>query len=94
MIFDCSKNLSRRMNKRNFQFFNFSRSFASHFGYYDEDEQVVPVQARKIYRNDDIGLRTLDTENRLKIITYPHVNHFEWHMNVTVIQKAILAHLD
>lgn len=55
---------------------------------------MVPLQARKIYRNDDIGLRTLDAENRLEIVTFPHVNHFEWHMNESVIQQAILPHLD
>lgn len=71
-----------------------SISIFSHFGYYDEDEQVVPLHARKIYRNDDIGLRTLDSEKRLEIITFPHVNHFEWHMNVNVIRKAVIPHLD
>lgn len=67
---------------------------SSHFEFYDEDEKVVPLKLRKIYSNDDIGLRTLDKENRLEILTFPHVHHFAWHMNISVIQEAILPHLD
>lgn len=66
----------------------------SHFGYYDEEGLVIPFFLRKIYRNDDIGLKTLHREGRLKVITFPNVRHFDWHLNATVIQESILPHLD
>lgn len=68
--------------------------FSSHFGYYDEEEDVVPFFQRKIYKNDDIGLKTLYKEGRLKILTFPHVHHFAWHINATVIREAIIPLLD
>lgn len=34
----------------------------SHFGYYDEEGDVIPFYRRKIYTNDDIGLKTLYKE--------------------------------
>lgn len=66
----------------------------SHFGFYNEDEVVVPMVERRIYINDDIGLKTLDQTGRLKVLTFPHVHHFAWHMNISVIQEAILPYLN
>lgn len=66
----------------------------SHFGYFDEDGEVVPFYRRKIYTNDDIGLKTLFKEGRLSVLTYPHVHHFAWHTNETVIREIIIPHLD
>lgn len=66
----------------------------SHFEFYNENENVVPLKLRKIYKNDEIGLRTLDEDERLEILTFTGVNHFSWHMDVDVIQRAILPHLD
>lgn len=71
-----------------------SNDFFSHFGFYDEDENVIPLFQRNIYKNDDIGLRTLCKEGRLKILTFPGVQHFAWHLNVSVIQQAIVPYLD
>lgn len=66
----------------------------SHFGYFGEDGEVVPFYMRKIYQNDDIGLKTLFNEGRLKVRTYPNVHHFAWHTNPSVIQESIIPHLD
>lgn len=54
----------------------------------------MPMTERKIYTNDDIGLKTLDESGRLKVLTFPNVHHFAWHMNITVIQEAIIPYLD
>lgn len=67
---------------------------SSHFGYFGDDGEVVPFYMRKIYTNDDIGLKTLFKEGRLKVLTYPNVHHFEWHTDVSVIQESIIPHLD
>lgn len=68
--------------------------FFSHFGFYNEDEVVIPLFQRGIFRNDDIGLKTLYDQGRLKILSFPGVHHFAWHMNASVIQKAIVPYLD
>lgn len=68
--------------------------YFSHFGFYDEDDNVVPMHHRNIYRNDLIGLKTLDSQEKLKIITIPNVQHKDWHLNVDIINDAIIPYLD
>lgn len=67
---------------------------SSHFGYYNSDNEVEPMRHRDIYQNDTIGLRALEKQNRLHIITIPNVHHMEWHMNLKVIRETILPFLD
>lgn len=67
---------------------------SSHFGYYDIFGDVVPMEFRDIYKKDRIGLKTLNKAGKLKILTFPGVHHFDWHLNTTVIEKAILPYLD
>uniref|UniRef100_A0A336MGD0 palmitoyl-CoA hydrolase n=1 Tax=Culicoides sonorensis TaxID=179676 RepID=A0A336MGD0_CULSO len=67
---------------------------SSHFGFYNEDDEVVPYHDRDIYKMDKIGLKTLDKKKKLKIITIPHVHHYAWHLNISVIDNAILPYLD
>lgn len=52
------------------------------------------MHRRKIYEYDQIGLKTLEESGRLKILTFPHVHHFDWHVNRTVIREAIIPYLD
>lgn len=66
----------------------------SHFGYFDEDDNVVPMHKRSIYRNDSIGLKTLEDQGKLKILTFRNVRHKEWHLNVDIINEAIIPYLD
>lgn len=73
--------------------FIYKKSF-SHFGFYDEDDNVVPMRHRNIYRNDSIGLKTLENEGKLKVLTFPNVRHKEWHLNVDIINEAIIPYLD
>lgn len=86
-------------SKIDFEFDNFNQkkmktiSF-SHFGFFDEDDNVVPMHKRYIYRNDSIGLKTLEDQGRLKILTFPNVRHKEWHLNVDIINEAIIPYLD
>lgn len=67
---------------------------SSHFGYYDENDEVVPMHKRKVYTDDAIGLRTLDKSKKLHIDVVPGVTHMEWHLDVDVIRNHILPHLD
>lgn len=47
-----------------------------------------------IYTEDRIGLQTLDRTKRLHQITVPGVNHFNWHMNVSIVDDYLLKYLD
>lgn len=67
---------------------------SSHFGYYNGSDDVIPCRERKIYLEDRIGLRTLDKDGRLKLITVPGVKHYEWHLNIDVVDEVVLPHLD
>lgn len=66
----------------------------SHFGFFDEDDNVVPMHHRHIYQNDSIGLKTLDKNGKLKILSFANVKHREWHLNVDIINESIIPYLD
>lgn len=67
---------------------------SSHFGYFNDQEEVVNLFDRPIFLNDSIGLKTLNDTGRLTIVTVPKVSHFDWHLNIHVIQRVILPYLD
>ncbi|RVE50312.1 hypothetical protein evm_004978 [Chilo suppressalis] len=67
---------------------------SSQFGYYNGSESVIEMRAQDIYKEDRIGLRALDSSNRLHVLTVPGVNHFSWHMNVTIVDDCLLPYLD
>ncbi|GLV45528.1 Palmitoyl-protein Thioesterase 2 [Carabus blaptoides fortunei] len=67
---------------------------SSQFGYYNQNETIVNVQDRDIYKRDLIGLKTLDKKKKLQFITVPGVNHFQWHLNESVIDNYIITNLD
>lgn len=67
---------------------------SSHFGYYDTNETVVEMRNRPIYKDDMIGLKTLDGSGRLTLITVPNVPHVEWHKNVSIVDEFLLPYLD
>lgn len=69
-------------------------SMCSQFGYYDLNETVIEMKDRDIYKRDLFGLKTLDKAKKLHFVTIPGVNHFQWHMNLSVIDNYILPHLD
>ncbi|CAK9812741.1 Lysosomal thioesterase PPT2 homolog [Anthophora plagiata] len=67
---------------------------SSHFGYYDANETVINMRDRSIYKDDLIGLKTLDESGRLTFITVPHVPHYEWHKNESIVDNYLLPFLD
>ena len=67
---------------------------SAHFGYFDQNNTVVPLRHRRIYYEDAIGLKTLDNEGKLKLVTVEHVKHVDWHINRDVINEVVLPYLD
>ncbi|XP_006609649.1 lysosomal thioesterase PPT2 homolog isoform X1 [Apis dorsata] len=67
---------------------------SSHFGYYDVNETVINMRDRSIYKDDLIGLKTLDESGRLVLITVPNVPHYEWHKNISIVDDFLLPYLD
>lgn len=67
---------------------------SSHFGYYDNNDTVIEMHDRSIYKNDSIGLKTLDKQGKLKLITVPGIPHTEWHKNISIIDQFLLPYLD
>ncbi|XP_030749830.1 lysosomal thioesterase PPT2 homolog [Sitophilus oryzae] len=67
---------------------------SSQFGFYNSNGTVVNFMNREIYTEDKIGLKTLYDQKRLKIITVPGINHFQWHINVSIVDNYILPYLD
>lgn len=66
----------------------------SHFGYFDLNETVIDFESQDIYKKDLIGLKTLDKSGRLHVITVPGVDHFMWHLNVSIVDDYLLKFLD
>ncbi|KAK0162940.1 hypothetical protein PV327_006666 [Microctonus hyperodae] len=66
---------------------------SSQFGYFVNDS-VVEMRDREIYKTDAIGLKTLDKTKKLAIYTVPGIPHKEWHINITILEKYILPHLN
>lgn len=67
---------------------------SSHFGFFNQNEDVINIFDRPIYLNDSIGLKTLNESQRLVFVTEPNVHHYDWHLKIHVIQKVILPYLD
>ncbi|XP_017890290.1 lysosomal thioesterase PPT2 homolog [Ceratina calcarata] len=67
---------------------------SSHFGYFNADETVIDMRDRNIYKDDLIGLKTLNENGRLTLITVPDVPHYEWHKNVSIVDDYLLPYLD
>ncbi|OXU25597.1 hypothetical protein TSAR_006617 [Trichomalopsis sarcophagae] len=67
---------------------------SSQFGFYDKNETVVELRDRDEYKNDLIGLKTLDKQKKLIMHTVPGIPHFMWHKNVSIVDQFILPHLD
>lgn len=66
----------------------------SQFGYFNDNGTVINYINRDIYKEDRIGLRTLDKKGKLKIVTVAGIDHFMWHRNMSVCDKYILPYLD
>jgi hypothetical protein len=55
---------------------------------------VVPLRQRLFYMEDAIGLKTLDEQKKLELVTVPHIIHIAWHLNATLIDEIIVPRLD
>ncbi|XP_071802157.1 lysosomal thioesterase PPT2-A-like isoform X1 [Asterias amurensis] len=62
---------------------------SSHFGFYDNNENIVEMRDQEIYKYDSFGLRTLDKRNALKTYNVSGVMHTNWHRNQTVFDSCI-----
>ncbi|XP_052867062.1 lysosomal thioesterase PPT2 homolog [Anopheles cruzii] len=67
---------------------------SSHFSFYNESYDVVPLQETTLYTEDLIGLKTLHDDGRLDVIERPGVHHYQWHRSDVVIDSVILPYLD
>ena len=67
---------------------------SSHFGFFDNNEEVVPIYDRPVFLNDTIGLKTLNDSGRLTILQVPNVHHFDWQLKLHVIQQVLIPYLD
>ncbi|KAK3874466.1 hypothetical protein Pcinc_020595 [Petrolisthes cinctipes] len=67
---------------------------SSHFGFYDEKENVTEMRDQRFYSKDLFGLRTLDKADKITIYEVPGVYHTDWHHNLTVIKNCIIPWLD
>jgi len=67
---------------------------SAHFGFFDSNQTVVSLKKRGIYLEDAIGLRTLDEQGKLTLVTVPNVKHIDWHLNRTLIDQVLLPYLD
>ncbi|XP_033232191.1 lysosomal thioesterase PPT2 homolog [Belonocnema kinseyi] len=67
---------------------------SSQFGYFDDNGTVIELRERPTYQNDLIGLKTLDKKKKLILHTVPGVSHFEWHINVSIVDQFIIPYLD
>lgn len=70
------------------------KTFFSQFGFYNENLTVINLMSRPLYTQDLIGLKTLDESGRLDLITVPGINHFMWHLNVSIVDNYIIDYLD
>ncbi|XP_043467320.1 lysosomal thioesterase PPT2 homolog [Leptopilina heterotoma] len=67
---------------------------SAHFGYYDGNETVVELRDRETYRDDLIGLKTLDKKKKLIILSVPGISHYDWHTNVSIVDHFLLPYLN
>ncbi|KAF7272674.1 hypothetical protein GWI33_014576 [Rhynchophorus ferrugineus] len=67
---------------------------SSQFGFFDSNGTVINMMQRDIYTEDKIGLKTLYEKKKLKVVTVPGINHFQWHLNVSIVDNYILPYLD
>lgn len=67
---------------------------SSQFAVFDDEEKVVEMKHQLLYREDYIGLQTLDRRSSLHLCTVPGVHHTHWHRNLTAFEKCIKQWLD
>lgn len=66
---------------------------SSHFGFYDENLNIVETKKQKWYTDDTFGLQTLDGRDGMFIRVIPGVHHTHWHSTYSVYTDHILPFL-
>jgi len=66
---------------------------AAHFGFYDSDIHVQPMENQLIYQQDTFGLKTLNNAGRLFRYVVPGVLHEHWNKNQTVFDLYVKQYL-
>ncbi|XP_060067982.1 lysosomal thioesterase PPT2-A-like [Ylistrum balloti] len=62
---------------------------SSHFGFYDANDTVVPMEKQRFYEQDSFGLKTLDARGDIYTYIVPGVQHTNWIKNRMVFEKFI-----
>ncbi|NP_001085801.1 lysosomal thioesterase PPT2-B precursor [Xenopus laevis] len=62
---------------------------SSHFGFYNEKEEVVNMKDQMVYQKDTFGLQSLDGRGAITIYSVPGVLHASWPNNQTVFKNYI-----
>ncbi|XP_038163619.1 lysosomal thioesterase PPT2-like [Cyprinodon tularosa] len=62
---------------------------SSHFGFYDNSEDVVDMRNQQFYKLDTFGLKTLDARGDVALCVQAGVKHTHWHSNFTVFTNCI-----
>ncbi|EDO31718.1 predicted protein, partial [Nematostella vectensis] len=62
---------------------------SSHFGFYDQDLNVLDMTQQMVYLDDTFGLQTLDKRKAVHMYTFPGIEHVKWHGSEQVFDKAI-----
>lgn len=62
---------------------------SSHFGFYDNNENIVEMRNQEFYKNDTFGLKTLDARGGVSMCVHSGVKHIHWHSNFTVFRSCI-----
>ncbi|XP_050526888.1 lysosomal thioesterase PPT2 homolog isoform X2 [Daktulosphaira vitifoliae] len=67
---------------------------SSQFAVLNENQEIVTVKERSIYKNDSFGLKTLDEAGKLMFFTVIGISHHEWYKDKSVIDNFIIKWLD
>jgi len=64
-----------------------------HFGFYDNSENMVPMEKQTIYTQDLFGLQTSDSRGTLQRIVVDGIEHSDWLFNKDNFVKNVLPFL-
>ncbi|XP_072016657.1 lysosomal thioesterase PPT2-A-like isoform X2 [Amphiura filiformis] len=66
---------------------------SSHFGFYNENEDVIEMHKQEVFLRDSFGLQTLYNRGAIKMYNISGVEHTKWHGNQTVFDCCIEPYL-
>jgi len=63
------------------------------FEFYDESENIIPLDQTRIYNEDLFGLKTLMDSNKVDFVFPDNVTHMQWVQDEDIFDKYILPYL-